>query len=87
MTQTSPLARYTLLAVLCYLRSQEITDNLVDLLIQLVHRIGARAEKRVESRKSPKLEEFSQRRYEGGEGVTGRRSASRVAVSGSCATR
>ena len=40
--------RYTLLAVLCYLRSQEITDNLVDLLIQLVHRIGARAEKRVE---------------------------------------
>jgi hypothetical protein len=40
--------RYTLLAVLCFLRSQEITDNLVDLLIQLVHCIGARAEKRVE---------------------------------------
>jgi hypothetical protein len=40
--------RLTLLAALCWQRSQEITDSLVDLLIQIVHRIGARAERRVE---------------------------------------
>ncbi|TMD97619.1 MAG: Tn3 family transposase, partial [Chloroflexi bacterium] len=40
--------RRTLLAVLCWVRTAEITDGLVDLLIQLVHRINARAERRVE---------------------------------------
>ncbi len=40
--------RYTLLSAFCWLRSSEITDNLVELLIQMVHRIGARAERRVE---------------------------------------
>ena len=40
--------RATLLAAYCHLRSHEITDNLVDLLIDTVHRIGARAEGRVE---------------------------------------
>jgi hypothetical protein len=30
------------------LRGQEITDNLVDLLIDTVHRIGAKAEERIE---------------------------------------
>ena len=40
--------RYTLLAAFCWLRLAEITDNLVELLIQIVHRIGARAERRVE---------------------------------------
>ncbi len=40
--------RLTLLAILCFLRSQEITDGLVDLLIHLVHKIDVRAEKRVE---------------------------------------
>jgi TnpA family transposase len=40
--------RTTLLAAYCHVRSQEITDNLVDLLIDVVHRIGARAEQRVE---------------------------------------
>lgn len=39
--------RYTLLAAFCWLRTQEITDKLVDLLIQIIHRIGARAERRV----------------------------------------
>ncbi|NEO34416.1 MAG: Tn3 family transposase [Symploca sp. SIO3C6] len=39
--------RYTLLAAFCYLRTQEITDKLVELLIQIIHRIGARAERRV----------------------------------------
>jgi TnpA family transposase len=38
----------TLLAAYCHLRGYEITDNLVDLLIDTVHRIGARAEQRVE---------------------------------------
>jgi len=40
--------RYTFLAAFCWLRSQEITDNLVELLISIIHRIGARAEQRVE---------------------------------------
>ncbi len=40
--------RYTLMAAFCWLRIQEITDNLVELLIQIVHRIGARASRRVE---------------------------------------
>ena len=40
--------RYTLFAAFCWLRSQEVTDNLVELLIQIVHRIGAKAEKRVD---------------------------------------
>jgi Tn3 transposase DDE domain/Domain of unknown function (DUF4158) len=40
--------RLTLLAVLCYMRAQEITDGLVELLVQIVHKIDVRAEKRVE---------------------------------------
>lgn len=40
--------RLTLLAALCVLRSQELTDGLVDLLIQIVHKIQVRAEDRVE---------------------------------------
>ena len=42
--------RYTLLAAFCTLRSQEITDNLVDLLLGIIKRIGNNAEKRVERR-------------------------------------
>ena len=40
--------RYTLLSAFCWLRLREITDNLVELLILIVHRIGARAERKVE---------------------------------------
>lgn len=40
--------RLTLLAVLCWTRQSEITDALVDLLIGLIHRMNARAERRVE---------------------------------------
>jgi hypothetical protein len=40
--------RYTLLAALCWVRQAEITDALVGLLVDLVHRINARAEWRVE---------------------------------------
>lgn len=38
----------TLPAALCWVRSAEITDALVDLLIELVHKIGTRADRRVE---------------------------------------
>ncbi len=40
--------RLTLLACLCWQRTAELTDGLVDLLIGLVHKIDARAEHRVE---------------------------------------
>ena len=40
--------RYTLLAALCWTRQAELVDGLVELLIGLIHRIGARAERRVE---------------------------------------
>jgi TnpA family transposase len=40
--------RYTLLSAFFWLRSREITDNLIELLIQIVHRIGVRAERKVE---------------------------------------
>ncbi|MDQ3638690.1 MAG: DUF4158 domain-containing protein, partial [Actinomycetota bacterium] len=44
----APEIRATLLTVLLWFRGREITDSLVELLVQLVHRIGARAERRVE---------------------------------------
>jgi hypothetical protein len=40
--------RLTLLACLCWMRAWEPTDALVELLIALVHKINARAERRVE---------------------------------------
>jgi TnpA family transposase len=40
--------RLTLLAAFCHVRGREIADSLTDLLIATVHRIGTRAEKRVE---------------------------------------
>ncbi len=42
--------RHALLAAFCYLREQHITDALVELLVQTIHRIGSRAERRVEKR-------------------------------------
>jgi TnpA family transposase len=39
--------RHTLVAAFCWQRRKEIIDGLVDLLIQVVHRIGARAERKV----------------------------------------
>lgn len=41
-------ARLARLAVFVYLRARSLTDDLVDLLIETVHRIGARAERKVE---------------------------------------
>lgn len=40
--------RYTLLSIFFYLRGMEITDNLVELLIQIIHRISVRAERKVD---------------------------------------
>lgn len=40
--------RLALLAALCWVRTAEITDSLVDLLVGLVHKINAKAERRVE---------------------------------------
>ena len=39
--------RYTLLAAFFCLRSMEITDGLIELLIQIIHGIGTRAERKV----------------------------------------
>ncbi len=39
--------RYTLLAAFCWQRRREIADRPIDLLIQVVHRIGVRAQQRV----------------------------------------
>ena len=39
--------RYTLLAAFCWCRSAEITDDLVECLNILVHKMGARAERRI----------------------------------------
>ena len=40
--------RYTLIAAFCWQRSQEITDSLVELLVQIIHRLSINAERRVE---------------------------------------
>ncbi|MFI8186509.1 DUF4158 domain-containing protein [Actinacidiphila glaucinigra] len=52
---TSEDVRITLLAVLCSSRQAEITDALVDLLVALVHKINARAERRVEKQLTAEL--------------------------------
>ena len=41
------IVRYVLVTAFCYERRAEIIDGLADLLIQLVHKIGVRAEKHV----------------------------------------
>ena len=42
------VARITWLAAFVYLRARSLTDDLVDLLIETMHQIGARAERKVE---------------------------------------
>jgi len=47
--ESAPLPiRITLLAALCQVRQAELTEGLVELLVQLVHKISVRAEKKVE---------------------------------------
>lgn len=40
--------RYSILSAFFWLRCREITDNLIELLIQIIHRISVRAERKVE---------------------------------------
>lgn len=40
--------KYTLLASFFWLRGREITDNLIELLIQIIHRINVRAERKID---------------------------------------
>ena len=40
--------RYSLLSIFFLTRQREITDNLIELLIQIIHRIGVRAERKIE---------------------------------------
>jgi len=47
LRQHPPAICYTLMAAFCIQRSQEITDNLIELLIQIIHRLDSRAEKRI----------------------------------------
>lgn len=51
----SKAKRLTYLSALCFMRAQEITDGLVDILIHIVHKIDVHAEKRV---KQEYLNEF-----------------------------
>lgn len=44
----SEAVRYTLLAAFFWLRCREIIDNLIELLILIIHRIGVRAERKVD---------------------------------------
>jgi hypothetical protein len=41
--------RYTLVAAFCWLRLRQVTDNLVDLLIAIIHGISRRAERKVDT--------------------------------------
>ncbi|MFD4237123.1 hypothetical protein [Streptomyces sp. NPDC058542] len=52
---TAEDVRITLLAALCSSRQAEITDALVGLLVALVHKINARAERRVGKQLTPEL--------------------------------
>ncbi len=45
------------MAAFCWQRNQEITDSLVELLIQIIHRIYVNAERRVDKQL---IEEFKQ---------------------------
>ena len=42
--------RYSMVAMLCWRRRQQLTDALVDMLLQLIHNIGTRAEKRIDKK-------------------------------------
>ena len=70
----SPQVRLTLLATLCYSRSSEITDTLIELFLDVVHKIGTRAERRVETELRNDL-----RRVRGKEGILFRLAEAAVA--------
>ena len=45
-----PAIRYSMVAMFCWRRRQQLTDALIDLLLQLIHNLGSRAEKRIDQR-------------------------------------
>ncbi|MBB3724545.1 DUF4158 domain-containing protein [Nonomuraea dietziae] len=53
--------RLTLLAALCWVRKAEMIDGLVELLIQLVHKISVRAERKVENELSSEFRRVARR--------------------------
>lgn len=42
--------RYSMVAMFCWRRQQQLTDALIDLLMQVIHNLGARAEKRIDKK-------------------------------------
>ena len=42
--------RYSMVAMFCWRRRQQLTDGLVDMLLQIIHTIGTRAEKKIDWR-------------------------------------
>ena len=42
--------RYSMVAMFCWRRQQQLTDALIDLLLQVIHNLGTRAEKRIDTR-------------------------------------
>jgi Domain of unknown function (DUF4158) len=67
--------KLTLLAALCHVRRAELTDGLVDLLIELVHRISVRAERKVENELSSEF-----RRVHGKQGILFKLAARRSSI-------
>ena len=45
-----PVIRYSMVAMFCWRRRQQLTDLLLDLLLQVTHHLGARAEKKIDQR-------------------------------------
>ena len=42
--------RYSMVAMFCWRRQQQFTDSLIDLLLQVIHNLGARAEKKIDKK-------------------------------------
>lgn len=42
--------RYSMVVMFCWRRQQQLIDALIDLLLQVIHNLGARAEKRIDKR-------------------------------------
>jgi TnpA family transposase len=47
LRQHPPAIGYTLMSAFCYQRSQEIIDNLIEILISIIQRIDSRAERKI----------------------------------------
>jgi len=45
-----PTIRYSMVAMFCWRRRQQLTDLLLDLLLQVTHHLGTRAEKKIDQR-------------------------------------